>query len=199
MLNEELYSQDAVTLAQNLLGCELVHKTPDGITAGIIVETEAYRQDDEASHSFNGQTPRNSIMFGAGGRAYVYFTYGMHYCMNVVCGGEGFAEAVLIRALEPIEGTELMKRRRNTDDIYNLCSGPAKLVQAMGITREHNGRTLSAKDFYIKPRRFAPEVSASPRIGISQAIDKPWRFFVTESKFVTKHRLNKLGVIPGVG
>lgn len=192
MLPLSFYAQDALTLARALLGCELVHDSTGGRTAGIIVETEAYRQDDKASHSFRGRTKRNEVMFGPGGYAYVYFTYGMHYCFNVVAGDQNFAEAVLVRALEPTDGTWLMAGRRRTSDPYNLCSGPAKLVQAMGILPHHNGIDLTAGKLYIQPHGSGPDVAISPRIGITQAAEKPWRFFVKDSPYVTKHKFNRL-------
>lgn len=195
MLTESFYQQDAVSLAQDLIGCELVHATERGVTAGIIVETEAYSQDDEASHSFRGMTKRNAVMFGPAGHAYIYFTYGMHYCMNVVAGPEGRAEAVLIRALEPTQGAELMQARRGTKDLHNLCSGPAKLVQAMGLMREQNGVSLTTNKFYIKPAAKKYDIATTPRIGIRQAVDKPWRWIATGSRFITKHPHNKKAII----
>lgn len=193
MFPQSFYKQDAISLAKSLIGQELIRHTEDGTTAGIIVETEAYRQDDEASHSFRGATKRNEVMFGPAGRAYIYFTYGMHYCMNVVAGEEGYAEAVLIRALEPTRGIELMRRRRKTTELHNLCSGPAKLVQAMGILKEQNGMSLMKDTLHIAPgAKPAPPIASTPRIGIKQAINKPWRFIATGSAYTTKHRFNKL-------
>lgn len=186
--------RDAVTVARDLIGCELVHASPEGVTSGIIVETEAYRQDDEASHSFRGSTPRNSLMFEKGGRAYVYFTYGAHYCFNVVCGEAGYGEAVLIRALEPTNGLDLMEARRMTMDLYNLCSGPGKLVQAMGLGNEHNGASLTSQALHILPGEARLPTACGPRIGISKATDKPWRFIVAGSPYITKHKFNKLTV-----
>lgn len=195
MLPKSFYQQDAVSLAQALIGCELVHVTEDGVTAGIIVETEAYCQDDEASHSFRGMTKRNEVMYGPAGRAYIYFTYGMHYCMNVVAGPEGRAEAVLIRALEPTQGIELMQERRGTEDLHNVCSGPAKLVQAMGLVREQNGVSLITNELYIKPAAKKYEIATTPRIGIRQAVDKPWRWIAVGSPFITKHPYNKKAIV----
>lgn len=193
MLPETFFQVPALNLARNLIGCTLVHKSPDGETAGIIVETEAYRQDDEASHSFRGKTPRNAAMFGAGGVAYVYFTYGMHYCFNIVAGSDTFAEGVLIRALQPARGEELMAARRQVADAHNLCSGPAKLVQAMGILPSHNGASVCGPEIWVEPRTSEPRIAAGPRIGITRAMDKPWRFFIPENSFVTKHKFNKIG------
>lgn len=192
MLPQSFYQQDAVLLAQALIGHKLVHNTPEGITAGIIVETEAYRQDDEASHSFRGMTKRNAVMFGPAGHAYIYFTYGMHYCMNVVAGEEGYAEAVLIRALEPTQGITLMQQRRRIDDIHNLCSGPAKLVQALGLQKEQNGMSVSSGTLHIASTGSTTlPIASTPRIGIKQAIEQPWRFIALGSEYITKHSLNK--------
>jgi DNA-3-methyladenine glycosylase len=190
MLPPSFFTQDAVTLAQALLGCELIHATDSQVVAGIIVETEAYRQDDQASHSFRGQTQRNSVMFGPAGHLYVYFTYGMHYCCNIVGGGQGSAEAVLLRALQPTQGLELMQKRRHTDSLHNLCSGPAKLVQALGLGPADNGVSVTTPRLHLRPRHTTPIVIASPRIGIRQATDKPWRFFVAKNPHITKHLFN---------
>lgn len=187
VLPKSFFSQDALTLASALLGCELVHETENGITTGLIVETECYSQDDAASHSYNGQTPRTKVMFGPGGYAYVYFTYGMHYCFNVVSGPDGYGQAVLIRALEPVEGIELMKRRRNKLEESELCNGPAKLVQAMGITKSDYGKPLFEGNLYINPRTVEPKAIVSgPRIGIKKEIEKPWRFWVQDNTFVSR-------------
>jgi DNA-3-methyladenine glycosylase len=135
MLPKSFFEQDVETVAVGLLGCELVHSNSQGITSGIIVETECYSQDDAASHSYRGKTERTRVMFGPGGYAYIYFTYGMHYCFNVVSGRAGHGQGVLIRALEPKQGIELMQKRRNKEKVHELANGPAKLVQAMGITK----------------------------------------------------------------
>jgi DNA-3-methyladenine glycosylase len=189
MLDQKFYETGSVELAAKLLGCELVHQTAEGVCSGVIVETEAYRWDDAASHSFRGQTARNAVMFGPAGHAYIYFTYGMHYCFNVVAGKTGEAEGVLIRALEPKRGVGLMQDRRNTANLHNLCSGPAKLVQAMGLQKSQNGASLFESELYIRPGQKVP-VAVSPRIGITREVDKPWRFFVPDSPFVSKHRYN---------
>lgn len=191
MLDQSFYNQDSLTAARALLGCELVFAPESGKSlGGIIVETEAYRQDDEASHSFRGMTKRNEVMFGEGGHAYVYFTYGVHYCFNVVVGQVGFAEAVLIRALEPTQGIERMKHNRGTDIISNLCSGPGKLVQALGLGPQHNGINLMTPKLHILQRTAQPSIIAGPRIGISRATDKLWRFMIADSPWVTKHKFN---------
>ena len=185
------FRQDSIRLSQLLLGCELVHITSEGVVAGRIVETEAYRRDDEASHSFRGQTPRNTVMFGPAGHAYIYFTYGMHYCFNIVAGESGYAEAVLIRALEPTQGIELMQQRRRTTDTHNLCSGPAKLVQALGLTKSQNGAGLTTPELHLRSRTHEPIIHTGPRIGISRAKDVPWRFFIAGNPYITKHLFNK--------
>jgi len=173
-------------LAVDLLGCELVHDQNEGVTSGIIVETEAYHQTDEASHAYRGKTPRTSVMFEEPGYAYIYFTYGMHWCFNITAEDEGVGAGVLIRALEPTEGIKIMKKRRGKD-LHNLCNGPSKLVQAMGITKRDYGKDLAASNLYLKPRKqsYVPEVSSGPRIGISKAVDTPWRFWISGSKFVS--------------
>lgn len=187
MLPQSFYEEDAVTLARKLIGCELVHDSGRGLTSGVIVETEAYSQDDAASHSFKGVTNRTRVMFGAAGHVYVYFTYGMHYCFNVVCGPAGHGQAVLIRALKPLNGVELMKKRRNRDAEHELCNGPAKLVQAMGITMNDYGRPLFAGALYINPASHASyEISIGPRVGITKAVDEPWRFWMSDSKYVSR-------------
>jgi len=191
MLPQSFFTQDAIRLAEALLGCELVHTIKGQTTAGIIVETEAYRQDDEASHSFRGQTPRNAVMFGPGGYAYVYFTYGMHYCFNVVAGKPGFAEAVLIRALQPTQGIPFMQQRRHTTAPHNLCSGPAKLAQAMALGPDQYGASVTTPQLHIGDRTVVPAVLAGPRIGIKHAVDKPWRFWIGDNPYITKHTFNK--------
>lgn len=184
IMDKEFFSQSADQLAPKLLGCRLVHEGPEGIVSGIIVETEAYMQNDAASHSYKGETERTKIMFGPGGHAYVYFTYGMHYCFNVVCGPDGRGEAVLIRALQPVEGVELMQSRRGRSD--NIANGPAKLVQAMGINKQHYGLSLIDGDLRIEPADKAVSVSCGPRVGISRAVDVPWRFWITDNPHVSK-------------
>jgi len=157
------YARDTVIVAKELPGCLLVHHTPEGISAGIIVETEAYLQGDPACHASRGMTPRNSPMFGPPGFAYVYFTYGMHYCFNVVSAAQGVGEAVLIRALEPVLGVELMKSRRKREDIHELCSGPAKLTQALAIGKDQNRCDLTGEQIYICwARAAAPLVTTTP-------------------------------------
>ncbi len=186
ILNAEFFRQEALGLTQTLLGCELVHETSEGVTSGIIVETEAYTQDDPASHSHRGITERNKVMFGPGGFAYIYFTYGMHYCFNVVSGREGHGEGVLIRALEPVKGIDIMRQRRGQNDVRNLCSGPAKLVQAMGITKSDYGKPLDGGNLYIINRQDVPKIQTGKRIGITKEVDKPWRFWIEDNPHVSK-------------
>lgn len=186
MLTKSFFEKEAIDLAPALLGCELVHDTPEGVTSGIIVETECYSQDDAASHSYRGVTERTKVMFGPGGYAYVYFTYGMHYCFNVVSGSEGHGQAVLIRALEPKQGIKLMQKRRRNDNINNLTSGPAKLVQALGITKADYGQPLFGSKLFIKKCLVKPKILNGPRIGIKQAVDKPWRFWIKDNRYVSR-------------
>lgn len=187
MLSKIFFRQEVEAVATGLLGCELVHKTAEGTTSGIIVETECYSQDDAASHSYRGQTERTKVMFGPGGYAYVYFTYGMHYCFNVVSGPAGHGQGVLIRALEPVQGIELMQKRRKKENIHELTNGPAKLVQAMGITKSDYGRALFEGNLHINKARDLPiEIGIGPRIGIKQAVDTPWRFWIAGSPFVSR-------------
>ena len=168
----------------------LVHRAPDGAAGGIIVEAEAYRQDDPASHSFRGKTARNAPMFGPPGHGYVYFTYGMHWCFNVVSGREGFGEGILIRAIEPTRGLAHMKRRRGTDVIRDLARGPGRLAQALAIGRLEFGADLvrGPLGLYRPPepiRRRYRRIAAGPRIGITKGVDTAWRFTTIGSPFVS--------------
>lgn len=177
---------DSLTAAQNLLGWKLVHETDEGVASGYIVETEAYHQDDVASHSYGGERVRNAPMFKQAGTIYVYFTYGMHYCVNIVAGSVGCGEGVLIRALEPVEGIELMKKRRGVDIEAQLTNGPAKLVQALGITKAQNGMMINSGQLRLEPGITPKEIVQTTRIGISKAIDQPWRFYIKGNPFVSK-------------
>lgn len=196
------YSQyDTRTLAQKLLGCELVHESPDGLTSGIIVETEAYLQDDPACHAFNRRTARTEPMYRVAGTAYVYLIYGMYQCFNVVSNAEGVGEAVLIRALQPTAGIELMETRRSIRPgksqlrpsagkitLKELCRGPGKLVQAMGIERDqHNGTLLSGDVLYLRSQITAPqEIISGPRVGINVGRELPYRYYIKDNIFVSK-------------
>ena len=191
-LPRSYYARDSITAAKDLLGKYLVHASPEGETVGKIVETEAYRGPvDAAAHSFNGKsTARTKVMFGPGGFAYVYLIYGMHYCFNIVTGPEQFPEVVLLRALEPINGIDLMKKRRRTDKPTNLCSGPGKLCAAMGITKEHYGIDLCGDTLFLLTGEYVKEetVAATPRINIDyagEAVAYPWRFIIKDSPFLS--------------
>jgi DNA-3-methyladenine glycosylase len=194
LLPASFYNKKTVAAAKALLGTYLVHDSPEGRTAGRIVETEAYLFDiDPASHAYRGKTPRNAAMFGPPGHAYIYFIYGMYHCFNVVTGPVGVGEAVLIRALEPVEGIDLMKVRRKTDDLRNLCSGPGKLVQALGLKPEHNAHSLLSPPISIwahtaygirAPR--SSEIISTPRIGINVGEDLPLRFYLKGSPFASR-------------
>jgi DNA-3-methyladenine glycosylase len=175
------FSLTAPELARALIGTVL---TVDGV-GGAVVETEAYRRDDPASHSFAGPTRRNAAMFGPPGRAYVYRSYGIHWCFNVVCGPPGSGQAVLLRALEPLAGLEAMAKRRRLHDPRLLCAGPGRLAEALGITIALDGADLLAPPFVWAPGpRHA--VAAGPRIGISKAADRPWRFCAMGSRFLSR-------------
>lgn len=179
MLTLDFYQKPTLLLAQQLLGAYLVHETHEGISMGKIVETEAYLTNDPACHAYRRQTPRNATMFGEAGFAYVYQSYGLHYLLNVVSGHKGIGEAVLIRALEPTQGIELMQYRRKTMVFKQLCNGPGKLVQAMGITKAYNGESLVSEKFHILPADNTTfETITTTRIGITQGIDLPYRFYV---------------------
>jgi DNA-3-methyladenine glycosylase len=170
-------------VARELVGAELY---VDGV-GGTIVEVEAYHHEDPASHGYLGRrTARNASMFLAGGHAYVYRSYGIHWCLNVVTAGEGEAEAVLIRALEPTAGLEAMRARRGVDDPRQLCSGPGKLSQALAVTRRHDALPLDEPPFELRPRAGEVEIVAGPRIGISRARELPWRFGLAGSRFLSR-------------
>jgi DNA-3-methyladenine glycosylase len=175
-----LFAEPAVDCARALIGWTLTV----GGAGGRIVETEAYHHEDPASHSFSGPTARNAVMFGPPGRAYVYRSYGIHWCLNFVCGPDP-GSAVLIRAIEPIHGLALMRERRGLAEARALCSGPGKLCQALAITREHDGMRLDAPPFHLEPGE-ASGLVAGPRIGITKAADKPWRFGEAGSRFLSR-------------
>ena len=187
-LPQSFYLQDTVTVARRLLGCTLIHDGESGRTTGRIVETEAYLAADEASHSFRGPTTRNGVMFGPPGYAYVYFIYGVHFCMNAVTQPQGMAEAVLIRALEPLDGLALMMERRRTTDPRNLCSGPGKLCQALGIGAAQNGAPLFDGGLWIRggDRPDAADIVATTRVGITRAADLPLRFYLRDNPYISK-------------
>ncbi len=176
----------AIKAARGLLGWKLVHETPEGRTAGYIVETEAYSMEDPASHAYGGETSRNGAMFRRAGTIYVYFTYGMHYCVNIVTGEEGHGQGVLIRAIEPCEGLELMKRRRNLHDNRNLANGPAKLVQAMGVRLEQRGSHISDGPLFLEPGIRPSAITRTTRVGISKGRNLKRRFYITDNPYVSK-------------
>lgn len=193
MLNPAFFSGSAAEAAPLLLGKLLCHETREGLAAGIIVEAEAYcGPEDDAAHSFGGRrTARTEAMFGPPGRAYVFSLYGMHCCFNVVTGPEGCPQAVLIRALEPVEGLALMASRRGTADPLQLCSGPGKLCQALAIGKDQYGLDLFGSELFLAEYRdFSPEeILVSPRVNVDYALgyrDRLWRFFVKDSPFVSR-------------
>jgi DNA-3-methyladenine glycosylase len=169
-------------VAPALIGATLL---VDGV-GGRIVEVEAYDQEDPASHGYRGRTERNAAMFGPPGHAYVYRSYGIHWCLNLVCEEEGVASAVLVRALEPTQGLDAMRARRRVDDPRLLCSGPGRLCQALGITREHDGLPLDRPPFELLAPPRAPDVGAAPRIGITRAAELPWRYVEAGSRFLSR-------------
>jgi DNA-3-methyladenine glycosylase len=176
----ELFNSPSEVAAREMIGWTL---TVNGV-GGRIVETEAYHHEDPASHSFSGPTPRNAVMFGPPGVLYVYRSYGIHWCLNLVCG-DGPGSAVLLRALEPTVGLSVMSERRGTNDPRLLCSGPGRLGQALAVTREQNGLRLDEPPFELIPGD-AVEVVVGPRIGITKAIDVPWRFGERGSRFLSR-------------
>jgi DNA-3-methyladenine glycosylase len=188
ILPADFYATDTVSLAQKLIGVRLVHETRGRRVSGTIVETEAYLRDDPACHASRGKTKRNAPMFGPAGHAYVYFIYGTYYCFNVVSEKEGVGEAVLIRALEPLEGIAQMQRSRGTRDLHALCSGPGKLVMALGITPKLSGCSLLRPPLYLaRGDSIQPsEIVCTPRIGISTAQELPLRFYLKGSRFASR-------------
>ena len=186
-LPRSFYLRPTLQVAKDLLGKHLVRVYRGRKLIGKIVEVESYREDDPASHTFRGKTKRNGVMFGQGGYLYVYFTYGMHYCANVVTGRKGKGEAVLIRAVEPVEGVEVMRKNRGNGEI-NLTNGPAKFCQAFGIAREESGIDLLGDEIFIQDAEQLPSrmIGRSSRIGIRKGVEKQWRFFVRGSGWVSK-------------
>jgi DNA-3-methyladenine glycosylase len=178
-MDEHFFARDVVAVAADLLGARLL---VDGV-GGLIVETEAYRQDDEASHSFRGQTAWNAAMFGAPGRAYVYRSYGLHWCFNIVCER---GSAVLIRALEPTHGLETMMARRAVGEARKLCAGQGNLCKALAITAEMNGLSVLADPFFLEASSEVPASTSGMRIGITKAAERPWRFAVKGSRYLSR-------------
>jgi DNA-3-methyladenine glycosylase len=180
-LTPGFFAEPAAGVARKLIGATLL---VDGV-GGVIVETEAYDSDDPASHSFGGETARNASMFGPPGRAYVYRSYGIHWCLNVVCG-ERAGSAVLIRALAPEVGLDVMRERRRLADVRLLCAGPGRLCEALAITRAHDGLPLDREPFVLAPPATEPDVVVGPRIGIARGVETPWRFGLAGSRFLSR-------------
>ncbi len=186
-LPRAFYERETTMVARDLLGRVLTHETDEGELAGVIVETEAYGPDDPANHAFRGPSERNRVMFGPPGHAYVYMIYGRNWCVNAVTGGEGVGEAVLIRALEPLAGIEQMRRNRGVEDARLLCRGPGNLCRALGIAGALNGADLTCGPLIIAGSAPAGiEIAVSSRVGISLAADRPWRFHIAGSPFVSR-------------
>ena len=181
-LQRAFFARSVHEVAPELIGVTLL---VDG-AGGPIVEVEAYDEDDPASHSFRGMTARTASMFGPAGHAYVYRSYGIHWCLNLVCGEEGRAEAALVRALEPRLGLEAMRERRGLDAERALCSGPGKLCRALGITRVHDGLALDEPPFELLARDAEPVLAVGPRIGITRAVEQPWRYGLAGSPFLSR-------------
>ena len=181
-LTREFFARSVHEVAPELIGATLL---VDGV-GGRIVEVEAYDQDDPASHGFRGRTARTAAMFGPPGHAYVYRSYGIHWCLNLVCAEPDRAEAALVRALEPTRGLEQMRERRGVEPERSLCSGPGKLCQALGITRVLDGLPLDAPPFELLAREEEPPLAMGPRIGITRAVEHPWRYGLAGSPFLSR-------------
>ncbi|HXZ58341.1 MAG TPA: DNA-3-methyladenine glycosylase [Gaiellaceae bacterium] len=181
-LRHDFFARSVHDVAPELIGATLL---ADGV-GGRIVEAEAYDQEDPASHGYRGRTRRNASMFGPSGHAYVYRSYGIHWCLNLVCEDEGVASAVLVRALEPTHGIERMRERRGLDDERLLCSGPGRLCQALGVTKDHDGNPLDHPPFELLAAGEPAVVVAGPRIGITQAAELPWRYAEAGSRFLSR-------------
>jgi DNA-3-methyladenine glycosylase len=181
-LKRSFFARNVLEVAPDLIGVTML---VNGV-GGIIVEVEAYHHTEPAAHSFNGPTPRNSVMFGPPGFVYVYRSYGIHWCINFVCEKEGSASAVLIRALQPTRGIPAMRRLRGLHEEKSLCSGPGKLTEALGITHQHNALALDAPPFALHARVGKPDIIAGVRIGLTKAVELPWRYGLKGSKFLSK-------------
>ena len=181
-LKRAFFGRSVLEVAPDLIGTTFL---VDGV-GGIIVEVEAYHHSEPAAHSFNGPTPRNQVMFGPPGFIYVYRSYGIHWCVNFVCEKEGSASAVLIRALEPTHGIATMRRRRGLHDERTLCSGPGRLTEALAITHRHNGLALDTPPFALYARTGKVDIVTGVRIGLTKAVDLPWRYGLKGSRFLSK-------------
>ena len=180
-LRRRFFDRPVLSVAPELIGATLLVNG----AGGRIVEVEAYHHTDPAAHSYRGRTERNAVMFGPAGHAYVYRSYGVHWCLNFVCEEEGSASAVLIRALEPLAGIAAMRRQRGVADERALCSGPGKLCEALGVSHRHNGLPLDRAPFELRARVEKPEIVSGPRIGITKAIEHPWRYGLKGSRFLS--------------
>jgi DNA-3-methyladenine glycosylase len=182
VIGRDFFARSVHEVAPDLIGvtflCDAV--------GGVIVELEAYDHEDPSAHGYHGRTTRNASMFGPPGHAYVYRSYGVHWCVNFVCEEEGSASAVLIRALEPTDGIDAMRKRRKLEEVHALCSGPGKLTQALGIAGQHDGLPLDRPPFELVPGTGEPEIVRGPRIGISKAVEHPWRYGVAGSRFLSR-------------
>ena len=181
-LARAFFARSVHAVAPELVGATLLV----GGVGGTIVEVEAYDARDPASHGFAGMTARNRSMFGPPGHAYVYRSYGVHWCLNLVCDDEGQAAAVLVRALEPTHGIGVMRRRRGVEEVRLLCSGPGRLCQALAVTREHDGLSLDREPFSLRAAAEVADVVAGGRIGITRAADRPWRYGLAGSRFLSR-------------
>ncbi|MGB6349825.1 MAG: DNA-3-methyladenine glycosylase [Pseudolabrys sp.] len=181
-LRRTFFDRPVLKVAPELIGATLLV----GGVGGTIVEVEAYHHTDPAAHSYIGRTERNAVMFGPAGYAYIYRSYGIHWCLNFVCEEEGSAAAVLIRAVEPTQGLAAMRRRRGLPEARALCSGPGKLCEALGVTHKHNGLPLDRTPFELRARAKTPEIVTGVRIGITKAVEKPWRYGLKDSPFLSK-------------
>jgi DNA-3-methyladenine glycosylase len=182
LLTRDFFARSVHEVAPELVGCTLL---VDGV-GGRIVEVEAYAPDDPASHGFRGPTPRNRAMFGPAGHAYVYRSYGVHWCLNLVCAGEGVAEAVLVRALEPTVGVERMRARRGLEAQRLLCAGPGRVCQALAVGGEHDGLPLDRPPFELRTAEHPVEVDTGLRVGITRAAELPWRYVLAGSPFLSR-------------
>jgi DNA-3-methyladenine glycosylase len=182
MIGREFFDRSVHVVAPELVGATVL---VDGV-GGTIVEVEAYDHEDPAAHGYGGRTARNASMFGPPGHLYVYRSYGIHWCANLVCEEEGVAAAVLLRAIEPTHGLEAMRARRGVEDPRLLCSGPGRLCQALGITRAHDGFPLDEPPFELHERAFEPAIVTGPRVGITRAADVPWRYALAGSRHLSR-------------
>jgi DNA-3-methyladenine glycosylase len=182
VLSTAFFARSVHDVAPDLIGVTLL---VDGV-GGPIVEVEAYDPTDPASHAYRGPTPRNAAMFGPPGHAYVYRSYGIHWCLNLVCEEEGTAAAVLLRALEPTHGVQRMRERRRLDEPRLLAAGPGRLCEALGVTGEHDGRALDRPPFVLLARTDEPEIAVAPRIGITRGADQPWRYLLKGSRYLSR-------------